>query len=113
MTRKSARILDLEKRMAELNARVVSDPDIRGGVLVLSGTRIPAKVVAGLLRDGLSGRAIRDLYPSVTAAHLRAVQEWADRAHCEGHGGYAGVWYCCEHPKAGWPCPEIGSGHHE
>jgi len=44
------------------------DPDIRGGVPVIAGTRVPYDIVAGLVNDGLTPEQIRELYPSVSDA---------------------------------------------
>ncbi|HKA69422.1 MAG TPA: DUF433 domain-containing protein [Actinomycetes bacterium] len=50
------------------------DPDVRGGVPVIAGTRVPYDIVAGLVNDGMTPAQIRDLYPSVSdAAALDAV----------------------------------------
>ena len=44
------------------------DPDVRGGVPVIAGTRVPYDIVAGLVRDGMTPEQIRQLYPSVSEA---------------------------------------------
>jgi len=44
------------------------DPDVRGGVPVIAGTRVPYDIVAGLVNDGMTPEQIRELYPSVSDA---------------------------------------------
>ncbi|MCI0687239.1 MAG: DUF433 domain-containing protein [Sporichthyaceae bacterium] len=44
------------------------DPDVRGGVPVIAGTRVPYDIVAGLVNDGMTLAQIREFYPSVSDA---------------------------------------------
>lgn len=41
------------------------DPDTQGGMPVITGTRVPYDVVAGLMRDGVPAERIAEYYPSV------------------------------------------------
>jgi uncharacterized protein (DUF433 family) len=55
---------DLLKPRANLEV----DPDVRGGVPVIAGTRVPYDIVAGLVNDGMTPEQIRELYPAVSDA---------------------------------------------
>ncbi|MFC4592290.1 DUF433 domain-containing protein [Sphaerisporangium corydalis] len=58
------------------------DPAIRGGVPVITGTRIPYAEVAALLLDGVLPERIRDYYPNVTAVAAMDAAEFID--HIDG-----------------------------
>jgi uncharacterized protein (DUF433 family)/DNA-binding transcriptional MerR regulator len=53
------------------------DPDTQGGIPVITGTRVPYDVVAGLMRDGVSAERIAEYYPSVGADAARDAQDFA------------------------------------
>lgn len=53
------------------------DPDTQGGIPVITGTRVPYDVVAGLMRDGVSAERIAEYYPSVGAGAARDAQDFA------------------------------------
>jgi uncharacterized protein (DUF433 family)/DNA-binding transcriptional MerR regulator len=57
--------------------RLEVDPAMRGGVPVLSGTRVPYDVVAGLVRDGVSPEDIKEYYPAVSAEAARDAADFA------------------------------------
>lgn len=50
------------------NEHVSLNPETQGGQPVITGTRVPSRDVAALLRDGVPAERIADYYPSVTAA---------------------------------------------
>lgn len=56
---------------------VTSDPGIRGGEACITGTRIPAALVAGLVNDGMPPAKIKTIYAGVSAAAARAAAAWA------------------------------------
>ncbi len=56
--------------------RIEIDPRVRGGTPVISGTRVPARLVKELAADGLSDDEIIDLYPTLTADDIRAAEDW-------------------------------------
>lgn len=58
---------------------LVIDPEVRGGVPVLTGTRLPFNIVAGLRGDGLDAEAIRSLYPAVTVEGVVGAAEFAEQ----------------------------------
>lgn len=53
------------------------DRGIRGGHPVISGTRVPYELVAGLIADGVPPENIGDFYPSVTAEGARDADDFA------------------------------------
>jgi uncharacterized protein (DUF433 family) len=53
-------------------------PDVRGGYPVIKDTRVPYDNVATLVRDGVAPRAIRGIYPAVSAAAARDAAAFAD-----------------------------------
>lgn len=56
-----------------------SRPDKRGGEPCVKGTRIPVRIIAGLVRDGYPPRDVKQLYPGVTAAMARASIDFMDQ----------------------------------
>lgn len=57
---------------------VTVDAEIRGGYPVISGTRVPFDIIAGLYEDGLNETSIRALYPSVPAEAVRGASQLAE-----------------------------------
>jgi uncharacterized protein (DUF433 family) len=57
---------------------ILVDPDVRGGHPVMSGTRVPFELIAGLVRDGVSFAEIADFYPSVDASAAADAADFAD-----------------------------------
>lgn len=53
-------------------------PEVRGGLPVVRGTRVPYDLVAGLVRDGLPPSAVPEVYPSVHPAGARDAVKMAD-----------------------------------
>jgi uncharacterized protein (DUF433 family) len=51
---------------------VVSDPNIRGGEPVIRGTRVPAYMIADLVKQGADIREILEDYPSLDAQKVEA-----------------------------------------
>lgn len=56
---------------------IVTDARILGGMPVLSGTRIPAEIIAAYLRAGFMPADIEADYPSLPAHWISAVEAWA------------------------------------
>jgi len=54
-------------RLFQPRERLVVDPETRGGIPVVAGTRVPYDLVAGLIRDGVAPEHVSDYYPSVSA----------------------------------------------
>jgi len=52
-------------------------PEVRGGYPVIKDTRVPYVNVATLVRDGVAPRAIRGIYPAVSAAAARDAAAFA------------------------------------
>jgi len=68
--------------------RISVDPKICGGKPCIKGTRIPVTMVLELLEDGLSfDEILRDYYPTLTVADIRACIEYA-RSLIEGEEVY-------------------------
>jgi len=59
---------------------IESRPGKRGGEPCITGTRVPAAMVASLVRDGVEPRDIKRFYPSVTADAARAAVAYFDKA---------------------------------
>jgi uncharacterized protein (DUF433 family) len=64
-------------RLFRPRQRLEVDPETRGGVPVVSGTRVPYDVVAGLVRDGVAPENIKDYYPAVSAEAARDAADFA------------------------------------
>jgi uncharacterized protein (DUF433 family) len=58
--------------LRDAEARVVSDPDIRGGEPVVRGTRVPVYMLADLVKQGASTAELLADYPSLTEDGLSA-----------------------------------------
>lgn len=56
---------------------ISSNPNICGGELCLTGTRIPVTVVLDSLADGSSREEILQSYPSLKPEHISAVLAYA------------------------------------
>jgi uncharacterized protein (DUF433 family) len=54
------------------------DPSVMSGHPVVSGTRVPFDLVAGLLRDGMPAQAVADYYPGVSAEAARQALDYAE-----------------------------------
>lgn len=52
---------------------ITSDPEILGGKPVVRGTRLTVEFILGLFASGWTEDQIRDEYPQLTSAALRAV----------------------------------------
>ena len=57
---------------------VAVDASVRGGELVIQGTRIPASDVAALVRDGIPPDQIGEFYPGVTAEAARDAADFSE-----------------------------------
>ncbi|QNE19654.1 DUF433 domain-containing protein [Kribbella qitaiheensis] len=53
------------------------DPEIRGGHPVVSGTRVPFDLIAGLVRSGVPAAEIADYYPAVNAPAAHDAADFA------------------------------------
>jgi uncharacterized protein (DUF433 family)/DNA-binding transcriptional MerR regulator len=62
----------------EPRERLSVDPETRGGIPVVAGTRIPYNVVADLVRDGVKPERVKDYYPAVTPEAALDAAEFAD-----------------------------------
>ena len=63
--------------MARPRDHITVDPGVLGGYPVVSGTRVPFDVVAGLADEGYSEAEIIELYPSVKAVSIADAQSFA------------------------------------
>lgn len=70
---------DLVPDLTHPASGLLVDPDIRGGVPVVEGTRITYNLLAGLARDGLALAEIREFYPGVSAEAVKGATELAGR----------------------------------
>lgn len=52
---------------------IVSNPNILGGVPIIAGTRIPAKRILYLFRDGYTIEAIHEEYPQLSVEMIDKV----------------------------------------
>ena len=57
---------------------VVSDPEIMDGRPVFAGSRVPIEHVLASLAAGIDMSRIRDSYPFLTEAHIKAAQVYQD-----------------------------------
>jgi uncharacterized protein (DUF433 family) len=62
----------------KLPATVISDPHILGGTPVIRGTRVPAALIARMVREGTDTFDILRHYPSIDLDGIRAAVEWAE-----------------------------------
>jgi len=67
--------------LAETRPRIVSDPEILGGLPVIEGTRVPAGNILAEIRAGSDKYEIFLGYPTLPVGSVEAVIEW-DRAGC-------------------------------
>ena len=58
-------------------ANVEVDPELQGGFPVITGTRVPYDVVAGLVSDGVPPEKVSDYYPAVSATAARDAIDFA------------------------------------
>lgn len=58
-------------------ASVVSDPQILGGMPVVSGTRVPAETILAYIRKGADVEEIVGDYPYLPLGAREAVEFWA------------------------------------
>ena len=54
---------------------IISDPKILGGTPIIAGTRIPAKRILYLFRDGYTIEAIHEDYPQLSKGIINKVIE--------------------------------------
>lgn len=59
---------------------VTSDPGILGGEPCITGTRVPARLIAELVRDGMPSDSIAYFYPSVSADAAQDAAAWSVEA---------------------------------
>ena len=52
--------------------RVTADPMVHYGDPCIRGTRIPVAVIVGSLADGMTSSEMREAYPRLTDADIRA-----------------------------------------
>jgi uncharacterized protein (DUF433 family) len=60
-----------------LRPRVVLDPEVQGGFPVITGTRVPYDLVAGLVADGIPAEEIAEYYPTVSAEDAHDALDFA------------------------------------
>jgi uncharacterized protein (DUF433 family) len=65
--------------------KIVSDPEILGGILVFSGTRVPAENVLAEIKAGESSFNIFRHYPSLPPDGIEACIAW-QKAGCPSNG---------------------------
>ncbi len=63
------------------------DPAMRGGVPVVSGTRVPYDTVAGLVRDGVAPEDVKEYFPAVSAEAARDTTDFALYVDSYGQAG--------------------------
>jgi uncharacterized protein (DUF433 family) len=83
-------LLDIERKTARISYMVAwqdlfeSNPNICGGEVCATGTRIPVTVILDSLAEGSTKEAILRSYPSLKSAHIDAALSYAaDLAHEE------------------------------
>lgn len=64
--------------LARPRKHVSVEPTVRGGYPVVAGTRVAYDLVAGLVRDGVPPREVKEYYPSVSADAARDAASFAD-----------------------------------
>ena len=60
--------------------RIVSDPDILGGKLIIRGTRISVEFILELMTSGMTTTDITKEYTQLTSADIKAALQCAQRA---------------------------------
>jgi uncharacterized protein (DUF433 family) len=63
----------------KLPAAVVSDPNVMGGTPVIRGTRVPADLIAMLVRENVPTIEILEDYPSIDLDDIQAAVDWAEK----------------------------------
>lgn len=61
-----------------LRAILSSDPEVMGGAICFTGTRIPVQTLLDNLRAAIPIEEILDAYPDLTREHVLAVINWED-----------------------------------
>jgi uncharacterized protein (DUF433 family) len=61
---------------SRLRSKVVSDPSVMSGELVVRGTRVPAATIAAYLAAGRTDREVFEDYPSLPVDAIEAVRRW-------------------------------------
>lgn len=74
-------------RLFQPRAHINIDPETRAGIPVVSGTRVPYDLVAGLIRDGVAPDDIKDYYPAVSADAARDAADFA--FYVDGYGFFS------------------------
>jgi uncharacterized protein (DUF433 family)/DNA-binding transcriptional MerR regulator len=64
--------------LARPRQHISVDPSVRAGHPVVSGTRVPFELVAGLVRDGVPPEEVNQFYPAVDAAAARDAVDFAE-----------------------------------
>jgi uncharacterized protein (DUF433 family) len=59
--------------MTRRTSPIHSDPDVLGGTVVFTGTRVPVDTLLDYLKGGESIKDFLDAFPSVTEAQARGV----------------------------------------
>ncbi len=62
--------------MTKQTCRIISDPDILGGIPVLAGTRVPVENVLAALRTGCSKLELFRHYPSLPLDAVEICLAW-------------------------------------
>ncbi len=57
--------------------RIVVNPEVMVGKLVIKGTRIPVDTIIGRLAEGMSIKEILEGYPNLTEEEVKAALEYA------------------------------------
>jgi uncharacterized protein (DUF433 family) len=64
---------------AELKHILSSDPEVMGGDICFTGTRIPVVMLLDSIADGVSLEEFYEDYPSLTPEHVNPVLEWENQ----------------------------------
>jgi uncharacterized protein (DUF433 family) len=70
-------IAERARALEAAEATVTKSRAIMGGEPVFKGTRIPVRLIAGMLDQGVSDTEILDGYPKLLARHLELARIWA------------------------------------
>jgi uncharacterized protein (DUF433 family) len=65
--------------MEELMDRIVIDPDVLVGKLVIKGTRIPVYLLIELLANGMTAKEILKEYPQLKPEDIKAALLYASK----------------------------------
>ena len=63
----------------QVASKIISDPDILGGTLVVEGTRVPVENVLAAIRAGESKFDIFRHYPSLPLDGIETCVEWGKK----------------------------------